>query len=524
MKIRAEFQSHLRGRKDGNSGHRYRSILLWISAIVASAFGFAPLVNIGLIGDDFVVLSNGMGYLWGTGGLLEYTLDSIADMTTSEHVLPIGSVATVFYVKVVELLAATPLTFGQAWGLMRVVMILLSVLAATAFVAVWLKLATPQMPQTPHRNFIIFSLLSSFTIAFTGIHALWTYDPVLSYALAGWGTTTLVFMFLTFLGKAINSYEARSQKLWSLATAAIGIVGILFYEMFAAGLFAGVASLFFIALLIPGRRAVAGRLHILLGVLTPSAIFLLIQFWRLRQPRDYSGTSTGFQDLVIPVWINSSLGNFPLTTFRALQEEIGSFDLEIVPALPQSAVSIFLLLTAGWVAQTTSLRTSLASASNLGKVLVVISLVTVVFALAASGIFSVSSKYQVDIGMTLGNIYLAYAPGLLGLSILVLLGGLLLLRISILVWLLVLIVIIVPVGLLQWSLNHLSLDELHQRYEWTGQLLTEVESPKDEDFRCFLLNNLNRRDVPTWYRANSIEGLNNAILGRHSTYLCDGGN
>jgi len=474
-----------------------------------------------VVGDDFVVLSTGLGFLWGGASSLDYLTHAVVDMTTSEHVLPVGSVATVIYVKVVELIAQTPLNLLQAWGVMRVVMLMLSVLSATLFVSVWMKVVSPQIQLCRRFQLVVFNILAAALIAFAGIHALWSYDPIVSYALAGWGTTTLIFLFLTFLGKAVKAQTTVSQRRWCTAVGITGILGILFYEMFVAGLAAGIFALIILVILIPEQRYILRRIGIYLATGLPFLAFVLIQIWRLRQPQNYSGTSTGFQDLIIPVWINSLIGNLPLTTFSRFQREMGEYTLDPLSSFPQVSAVIVLLLIAGVVAQRSNLRKSLLSAINLGKGSIIIGGTALVVSVIAAGIFALSSKYQVDIGLNLGNVYLAYAPGLLSLGVLLLLVGFNIARRSVIGSIVILFALLLPITSIQWSLNNSLLNTLKPMFAWTGKLLDQVENPSSNEIRCSLIENLSRSEVPDWYREDSIEGLSKAISHRHGVSLCD---
>jgi hypothetical protein len=353
-------------------------------------------------------------------------------------------------------------------------------------------------------------LLAVFLAAFQ-MHASWGYDPILSYSVAGWGTSALGFFYLGLLFASWKRpSNAMKRRLW--VAAIMGTVGFLVYEMFLAFAAAGAVMLLLSVIRKSdeeGFRTMLRPLSLAVGL--PLGVFAITQLVRLRIPNWYDGTSFGYLDWVLPTTITSTLSTTPLANALPYREEVGSY----APWDESIGLHVFIIvlsfLLGMWMLMETELPRQIANyerfvaAGALGVVLI-----------GSNMVFAVSEKYQFELGNRLGYVYLGYAPGLLSLA--VLLGWFSVLitqrlrRIGVVACVSALVLVAIP----QAGINQSIENDLRNRWSWSSDLVNALRHPVDEKQRCSLAKQLDTAVLPEGQKASVAEGLTLAYAGRNS--------
>ena len=450
-------------------------------AISLGFVGFLPIAVTPLVGDDTVVLAHGIAQLQDISQVPAYFLDSILVSVSSAHVLPFGGVFTSLYVSVTYLLTVFGLPPSLSWGLIRIATVMFAVWSLTYAVIRILRSQGLLVGQSQRRwaHLSLFSLGLGIVIATTQIHALWSQDPMLAYAIAAWLTPALLGLTIALSATYIG--DARSRPGLFVGVVALGIVGVFTYEPFVVGWVAALIPL--LLLRAPAVSVRVRRLRKLWLGIAQSIILLLwagAQLWRLAQPQTYDGTSVGFAQMVIPVWINGLLSSVPLSNAVLTQELVGDTPINW-PAVLISTSAAVALAAGGLYARG---RFPTLGAKAIAPFIAFL----ILYAVGVIGLYSLSSKYQMELGNRVGSVYLFYAVSLVAIALVIsMCMAFLGLRNRVVTFGFVSLLLVVAV--LQWSLNSKSLTELNSEWAWTSGVVNSLVESPPEDERCDLVRN-----------------------------------
>ena len=493
--------------------------LTWLLAICATFAGFSNLLRVQPIADDLATFSVGIGYMWDQWQFIEYTSQLLNTLTDGNHFLPVGSLATSTYVTLATLLGNTPLGLANSWNILRIVMIIVAILSATFFVRSWLHGLARDSRIGSLSALAIFALTSSSTIATIQLHALWSNDPVVSYPLAGWGTVAIGFAYLGLLPRFATMRGSR-LIFGTLGAGLIAVAGLLHYEMMIAAVVCG-AILFvpvFWRLSTPHRRWLRFATAYSGAVLLPLSVFLLVQLWRFTQPRDYNGTSLGYAALVLPVLKNGILSTLPLAGNQLSREFGGGF---------QFSASWFALTFLGLVllmviaARDGRALSKLSTGSSATFAISMVAATLIFLTISSVAIFATSNKYQVEIGQTLGHVYLNYAFGVICISASIALIALVSISFIGVRALVPFSVLLALIFFVTYTGSEGQFRKLEEQRRWVSSLLEAVEEPSSNADRCKLLEPLYAPEVPDWYRNSVIDGMTRASFASTGKPFCE---
>ncbi len=479
------------------------------SALAAvSLLSLWPLTRVNPIADDLHLLAQGSGLLRqdGFGRVLgQWTEFDLA----SAHLTPVGGLLTALHVWVANQLSLrTSLTLDDAWGLLRVLWIVLAILATVWAADRLLRVAG--LPSPGHWT-VALSLIASLQV-----HAYWSNDPVVAFPVAPWA---FCIIGLLYLGMTIEYLDSQSSNRvwWGIGAFVMSFIGIFTYELFIAFIAASVVlHAGFLVLRVGRVRHVLASF--VLGALLPGSLLLVTQLIRLAGGSSYSGTdiATGTRNLP---WIAvvAFLSSLPFTALKLT-----------MTVLPTRSVglSTFLFPILGIVslAAISLKRERLPrdiSGSNSKMILATVSALTTLW-LASTLVIIATPKYQGELAGVLGRVYVNYAPGWIavGLLLIVTIGvigkrfGNLGIRASVL--------FVVLMGATQaWS-NGIQIDTLTRDSSWSTPLLRNLESlPSENERRCRDADFLFSLPLPEYYQVEILDGLQKSYSGTWGLPFCD---
>lgn len=485
----------------------------WAVALLMTFLGLIPTMIAPVLGDDLVVLAEGFAARTSGDSPVRYALDYAQLMIAGGHVLPVGGFLSALQVSLVEVMSRTGLSVSLVWGATRVLLMIGGLVALAFTLGYWIN----QVSRSSHpsrisqHSLVVYLLASAMFIGTLQVHGAWSQDPVLSYALASWGTPLLGLLFF-LVASAI--FFGRNEVVLLPVLLALGVVGVLLYEPFVVAIGASLAALFAHVLL--SRSGREERVQFVKVVLVSACVllcFLLIQVWRISQPSEYSGTQPGFADLILPTWVTGFLSSVPFVSASLAVQQPSPGDNQ----LTSLAVPVISSLSLAVIAMVTVRRT-------FGQTITLRVLVPpVVFLLllwaGTALVFATSSKYQMEIGTQLGRTYLFYATGALAV------GGLVAL---VVLWLSprshfvfpIFAVAITLAAALQWTLNARTLGTIEEMYGWTRSAADSLERLGPLEERCAIVQRLEQDDIPDFYRTGVIGGLNATYDQQFRTDYC----
>lgn len=475
--------------------------------------GLIPTMIAPVLGDDLVVLVEGFAARTSGDSPFRYALDYAQLMIAGGHVLPVGGFLSALQVSLVEVMSRTGLSVSLVWGATRALLMIGSLVALAFTLGFWISRFSRSsgLARIATHSLVIYLLASAVFIGTLQLHGAWSQDPVLSYALASWGTPLLGVLFF-LIASAI--FFGRNEVALFPVLLVVGVVGILLYEPFIVAIGASIAALFTHVLL--ARSGRAERVQFVKVVLISAIVpvcFLVIQVWRVSQPSDYSGTQPGFADLILPTWVTGFLSSVPFASAALAFQQPSPAGAQLVwlavPVISSLLLTVIaMVMVRGTVRQTMTLR--------------VVAPPVIFLVLLWSGtalIFATSSKYQMEIGTQLGRTYLFYATGALAVGGLVALVVVSLSPRSHFVLPTFLVVITVAAAL-QWSLNARALGTIEEMYGWTRDAADSLERLVPIEERCAIVQRLAQDDIPDFYRTGVINGLNATYDQRYKTEFC----
>lgn len=493
-----------------NTRSKFR-FLYWGGAVAALIAGLVPIASTPLLGDDAVVLVTGARALRIDGSLLGYISETVAVSTSGNHVLPLGGLITSLAVAFTVALGDAGVGSLTAWGGIRLALVVAALLSA-AWAAAQLMAPGDAVAQKRQRSdlvFQIFVLSGAVFLASMQIHGLWSQDPLLAYSLASWLTPTMVFA--TF-GVLIRSLWAERPVGWWLLALALSLAGPFVYEPFVVGLLATIPVLVLCFREARSLVRIRARRLVTLSIVGLSTVaFLAAQLWRLEQGTDYSGTTGGFAQMVLPVWQTAVLGYLPLTNTQltlSLARDYGSS----VGLVVWIAAMITVLVLLWHFGRNSSLGRSWPPIG-------LFSLFCLLFALGAAGLIALSEKYQLEIGREIGRTYLFYGIGLLGIATTAALLGQLLPAHRTVV-LLGVLCLLLPLGTVQWIINSRQMNAIEDLSGWTRNISLALDTRLPSTALCSLDDALNDPSVPAFYREAITADLSQLYWGTEMSSLC----
>jgi hypothetical protein len=129
----------------------------------------------------------------------------------------------------------------------------------------------------------------------------------------------------------------------------------------------------------------------------------------------------------------------------------------------------------------------------------------------------------VEIGQTIGHVYLFYSVGLLSVSCLLVIGFLIIGGRTKVSFVLVALVVLIPLAIIQGGFNSRSLQVLDRDMTWTKVLADQLGEPGTESERCTAFGEIAVRELPDWYSSGLIAGIESAYQNRYGQEFCPNG-
>lgn len=488
---------------------RIHPIALLLLSVLVTFGGLIPVSTISVHGDDILVIASGLGSLAEVGfvGLVGNQLDTL---TAGSHFLPVAAL-----IQSLELLLVSSTTWLTqsvvlSYGLLRPAFIIATLLAGTYASWGWLHGVVLSGVRPIEWFAIVYPLFAAVFIAGLQLHTVWSQDPVSSYPIPGWGSTALALTYTGLVGRSLFA-ETGQRRRAIVAASIVGCLAVLTYEMFLAALAASTIILLVILVIPPYPVA---RKRIVLAALIPAPIILGVHALqiavRLQLPQDYSGTAFGFPALVLPTLRGSLLSLMPLTNGpRAMEFTTLDADSEIgTVAFPVAATAALLIL---YIWSQSRYRGATPGNSRIGSTRLTLFIANLgLMAVASTAMFSVSSKYQMELGGVVGNIYLWYAMAWTALSLALACGLVLVTHMLRLPFTVFLSVFLLILCIVQWEINAKVISASYREFGWTNRVIDSLREDITTRELCNILAVTSTYVSPKSYIAEIELGLQRA--------------
>lgn len=364
--------------------------------------------------DDVAVISRSIAFMQSGSGL-ELLLDRVEANMNSLHWLPLAGAAEGLQAwSSIAMARATPLDVQQVWAFWRVMWILLTLAAATWFVVSWRPVWPGRAPVSPLAVFAFLGLLGGSTVQ---VHALWSNDPVISFTAYAWPSVVLSLIYLGLVGRLLTSVTAGGRTV--IAAVLAGSAAVLAYEL-SLGALLGAGASAAVALLLgwrPGRPTLRLWSSLAAVVVVPGLV--LVTGLLLRDPSDgtYTGTQLRLGGLAVKTWLVGLGGALPGASWPRGAAAFGPPGLSLLRAVVVAlAVTVLVALLARWSRPAArgprTLRDSPVAGwtSHRSAALVPVACLVSYWCIATA-VHASTPKYQDEINLTLGGVYLFYAVG-----------------------------------------------------------------------------------------------------------------
>lgn len=494
----------------------------WIVALLATALALWPIAQVGIIGDDLIILLRGTANLQSPGLMSSIWSEAVATFS-DVHFIPVAAVLTNGKL----LLSVWLGTFlggpDIVWAAFRVVEIILVLAAATWALDRWLW-PTRRCQRgflLRERTLSIYLISASALIAFLQVHAVNSLDPVLSYGLASWGTVLLGLIVFALCARLVYKPAPFWKQIFLIAL--FGLTAALNYEMAVASQMAIIAAVL-VSWWMPTRLSLSVRqLIVLIAVLAAPIAVVLAGRLLVAEPYAYSGTSRGYTEQMLPTLMELGKSVVPLSSGREAGTTLEP--LAYNPSLFVTPILVLALMLSGLVilgcrGKRSGPFPTRDSVPRAGGVLIVF-VYGGLSALVASSLFAMSSKYQVLLDSSPGSTYLSYSLGVTALTMAVS-AVLILLRLSSGGLLLgVMASVVVLVSIPQWLFNQATLEVIAKDSQWTRELFSAIAEGTYMADRCALMDSIPLSSMPTWYQAGILMNLDRIQEYASGERFCD---
>lgn len=357
-------------------------------------------------------------------------------------------------------------------------------------------------------------------------HGLWSNDPVMSYPLAGYGSTAISFGVLTAAVLAVHHQRLR----FCLLAASASTISILYYELslgavFGAGIILGAGCWVHRS----DRRLLINnviRTAMALGI--PALVLIYGRQVALNNRVAYSGTQIGLSGTP-KVFVLDIVNSIPGSAWSRTLEHLGGLSVFIGCSLGTVVVLACLLLW--WRRTSSSLQLNpCRDAPGVAAMRVAIVASVGVCALGAIGLQAMTLKVQVETP-GLGYVYTHYAisSGAVALGLAILAHSLLARRrvasnkvsaiaVGKVLGILAGLILIYAQSTINWQL----LERLNAVFTPHRQLLSSFDKDVDERVRCQALSTWTGGGWPDYYEDDMVNGLQHAYKVYFGEEFCKG--
>jgi hypothetical protein len=351
-------------------------------------------------------------------------------------------------------------------------------------------------------------------ISFTQIHSAWKESPIASYGIHGSGIAGIGFLYLYGIVKITG--EKHFSILKTLTVLILGTVGMLTYEMFIAPLLVGIVLYVHLSRKHLTFRQIF-RNRSLMAVVIPFSLFLGSQLIRLfnSDKNYYDGTQFGDPNLIFPSFLTGMYGSLPLAYLDQAVRQVGFARVEF-EASAQFISSLLALLVVAWVANRK--KASKGNFVNSSNSRLIISLLMALWVISTVS-FMVAAKYQNELGVELGRIYMFYALGnlaIIGISVIWLLCSTT--RVQILI-----VSFIATIGLYTNAYNaalvsKIQSNEMIKSYTYMFQTISDNNVPSSK--KCAWQSYLRASNLPEYYKESLIPNFNLFYYNYYGSPFC----
>lgn len=469
----------------------FKNIFLLILISTAIGFGSTSFLNAPVVADDLNILVQGMAHLSDpTSSPWQLLRSNIIDNTGYHHVMPM--VGVIFFLQNCAIYGLTFLVndLSLLSSIFRMGWHLFSLVALSYFLnkSIYFNSAS----KNRFNNFIrIYALVGFGFISFTQIHSLWKEAPIISYGVVGSGVAGMGFIFLARIFDISNSDTVRLK--YSLVTGLIGVIALLTYEMFTAPLAVGILT--YISFAIKNKTYNNFSKFLKTSFCWAVPLFLLVstQFLRILNPEKnyYDGTQFGDPSYIFPNFVTSFYGSLPMTYVDLATKHFGVLDIYLNQSyFYLGAAAVSLVLAFGRKNNNDRMHRPFQN--------------YVYFALISTWILSTlifmfTSKYQNELDVEIGRVYMFYSFGnlaVIGVAV---------------IWLLrsqptvqaILVSIIIITGLYTNIYNKALIKDIQTQPAVViySEMLSTLNSNEINSVKnCELVQNLRSSNLPDYYK------------------------
>jgi hypothetical protein len=494
----------------------FLKLLTFVAVSLLIAFGSRPIIDSPIIADDLFYFSKGLAELsdiHGISQIIGNLFENIKNGTSFNHIMPMAGLVAFFENYIAFLLLKINIDPLSTFTFYRSCWHLLSLVALSLFIN---ETFFNDILNRFRKFIFTYAIAGIVFISVTQIHSLWKESPIAAYGLHGSGIAAMGFFYLFGLVRIAKTSDATWKQ--NISIIALGVFGILTYEMFFAALVVG----FFLYVYLTNRqegilKKAIWRRETFATVLIPTLVFSVSQILRFAQPEKitYDGTQLGDPNLIIPVFISSLYGSLPLAYLEQAVFQVGivNINLKIVESFFFCTAGLYLI---AWIInKRSSVDKKLCPFENKKLVLSVLISLWVI----STFLFVISAKYQNELGVQIGRIYMFYTFGNLAIV------G------SITLWFYenirrpnpLLALVLLLVGIYTNTYNAALVEKLNSNtsistYTSMFSAITKNEIPTSE--RCELRTNLRASNLPEYYKNSLISSIDSIYFERYQYAFC----
>lgn len=488
-------------------------VFLFITFLII--FGSASIFRAPIIADDLRVLTEGLADLSEASNFTDLILIAIQNVKAStgfHHIMPIAGLVAFLENSFVYLFINVITDPLLLFSILRSFWHVFAVAAMSLFISGFVS----KNNASKFRNFIIFYIIAGIGfISLTQIHSAWKEAPIASYGLHGSGIAGIGFLYLHAIHQNARNPVTKSSR--TLGVVIIGIIGTLTYEMFVAPLIAGIVFFYYLKHQSKDENQFKFNSSGFYSVIVPAMVFFLANFVRLLFPEKnyYDGTQVGDLSQIIPNFVSGVYGSLPLTYLGTAVGQVGFQPVSLETNLFY-LISVALLILIFFFElgknRFEGIEITLRNRNAIRLVLILLWLTSTLS-------FMFSAKYQRELGVSIGTVYIFYAVGnlaIIGIISIWAVGKNKIATVSLLSSL-------IAIGLFTNTYNYALVDKIETNttiISYTKMYSSFYDESLINPKRCELLSNLRASNLPEYYKNSLIQNFQTFYFNEFGKPFC----
>jgi hypothetical protein len=396
-----------------------------------------------------------------------------------------------------ELASKLRIDMTYIFGFTKIVLLILICYQVTSILSRFLSVSTrcPQLAQ-------LVVVMTAITIQ---IHGIWSNDPVVSFPIAGLGSTLLG---LTLIAKFTNDYPSLTYRRASII-GVIGVITVCYYEL-TYGAVLGIGAAYALSKVLVERKiSLRTTILTLLLCLPASAAIVFGRLHSSSVAQSYGGTTIGSMGQILTTFYVNSVSSLPASGWSLSRTALSGF-----PKMSYYALLAVLVVTL------VLFKSHEIRVVRCKQLVWITFFPIVVYFLFANLLLSATSKIQMEV-KAIGQVYTAYP---VGMALCVMLGVVIYSASGYGAFRVIrpfLIAALIVLASLQISINHNLSGRLRSMTGPNRELVKNYSTNSTTAQRCSIITNWMNGDWPEYYETGIFKGLNLASNHYYGRDYCD---